>query len=388
VRLLLAIALTAFSASAQPLHAAEPPATPNYPLWDGSETIEQYAKKAGLEPTKTLDLGNGVRLELVLIPAGKFIMGTPEPTPVDEWGLAVNFWLGLIAFTVGIAALLVLVGTVFVRAIREWRRPQYSLATLVAMTIAAGIGLLGALHWHFSALAFSGANAEHQVALARFKASYDEEKPAHEVTLTQPYYLGKFEVTQEQYQQVTGVDPSHFKGREQPVEEVSWNDAQEFCKKVSEVARSSGSRGDPEGRPTVIRLPTDAEWEHACRAGTKTTYYTGDREGELDRAAWYDKNSGGTTHPVGKKVPNAWGVHDMHGNVCEWCSDWYEDYEAGAVTDPQGPAQGQYRVLRGGSWGHLAWDCRSSYRGGDDPNNRDGYLGFRVAVSAPIREGQ
>jgi formylglycine-generating enzyme required for sulfatase activity len=341
------------------------------PLWDAAESVEQYARRANLEPTKTLDLGNGVSLEMVLIPAGKFTMGTPEPKPVDEEGFRKKIVTGQAVLAVGVGVLLVLLGTVVIRAVRQRRRPQYSLARFVAMIVAAGVGVLGGTHWWHSARAFSEAKAEYQGALGRFKDSYDWEKPAHEVTLTKPYYLGKFEVTQGQYQQVMGVNPSDFKGQNLPVENVSWDDAQEFCKKAS------GKTGH------AIRLPTDAEWEHACRAGTKTTYYTGDAEADLDRSGWYDKNSGNTTHPVGQKTPNAWGVYDMHGNVWEWCQDFYEPYKAEAAADPQGPAQGQYRVLRGGSWFFNPRFCRSAIRFRFVPDLRDFNLGFRVVGSSP-----
>jgi formylglycine-generating enzyme required for sulfatase activity len=178
-------------------------------------------------------------------------------------------------------------------------------------------------------------------------------------------------VTQGQYEQVMGVNPSQFKGRDLPVEMVSWDDAQAFCKKASERMGH------------VIRLPTDAEWEFACRAGTKTRYYTGEAEADLDRAAWYDKNSGNTTHPVGKKVPNAWGVYDAHGNVWEWVQDFYEPYNVEAATDPGGPSQGQFRLFRGGSWFDYSFDCGSAFRNGDLPVSRNCYCGFRVTASVP-----
>ena len=156
-----------------------------------------------------------------------------------------------------------------------------------------------------------------------------------------------------------------------PVEQVSWDDAQEFCKKASEKTG------------LTVRLPTDAEWEFACRAGTKTAYYTGDGEADLDRAGWYFKNSNNTTHPVGQKVANAWGVCDMHGNVWEWVQDFYEPYKAEAAADPQGPAQGEYRVLRGGSWFNLPWYCRSALRNWNIPDYRLDLIGFRVVAVAP-----
>jgi formylglycine-generating enzyme required for sulfatase activity len=350
--------------------AAEPPQPKAYPLWDGAESIEQYAKKAGLEPAKNLDLGNGVKLEIVLIPAGKFTMGTEKPTPVDEEGFRQKIVVGRAVLAAGVGALLVLLGTVIIRALRRRGRPQYSLGRFVVMTVVAGVALLGGLHWHFSAKAFAEAKAEYQAASARFKDSYETERPAHEVTISKPYYLGKYEVTQGQYEQIMGNNPSQFKGRDLPVECVSWDDAQEFCKKVSEKTGQS------------VRLPTDAEWEHACRAGTKTLYCTGDTEADLDRAAWYGNNSNGTTHPVGQKVPNAWGAYDMHGNVWEWVQDFYAPYKAEAATDPIGPSQGQYRVLRGGSWGDGPRRCRSAFRIGYPPDLRN-FFGFRVVGSSP-----
>jgi formylglycine-generating enzyme required for sulfatase activity len=154
---------------------------------------------------------------------------------------------------------------------------------------------------------------------------------------------------------------------------VSWDDAVEFCRKLSELPgeKSTGY---------VYRLPTEAEWEYACRAGTTTEYSFGDSKSELGDYAWYDKNSGKTTHPVGGKKPNAWGLYDMHGNVFEWCHDWYGDYPSGSVTDPTGAASGSYRVARGGSWSLYSDHCRSANRSRSTPDSR--HLGFRVLRSS------
>ncbi len=197
---------------------------------------------------------------------------------------------------------------------------------------------------------------------------YEDEK-LHKVILTQGFYMQDTPVTQGQWQALMGNNPSHFKegGPECPVEKVSWEDAQEFIRKLSEK----------DGENTY-RLPTEAEWEYACRAGTDTPYYTGKTEADLDRAGWYSKNSGGKTHPVRQKEANAWGLYDMHGNVWEWCQDWYGEYPEGTVTDPAGPDNGTDRVYRGGSWIFGAGDCRSDYRGWDDPGERGIDLGFRV----------
>ena len=198
-----------------------------------------------------------------------------------------------------------------------------------------------------------------------------EGKTAHKVTLTQAFYLGVYEVTQQQYEKVMGSKPSNFKGPQNPVEQVSWNDAVEFCRKLSEQ----------EG--VEYRLPTEAEWEYACRAGTTTKYSFGDIESELADYAWYDENSGDTTHPVGSKKPNAWGLYDMHGNVWEWCEDWYESYPSGSLTDPTGASSGSDRVYRGGCWSiQLPIYCRSAFRYRDSPDDRIRNLGFRVLRSS------
>ena len=203
----------------------------------------------------------------------------------------------------------------------------------------------------------------------------------HQVTLTKRFYLGKYPVTQKEYQAVMGNNPSKFMGDNLPVEQVSWDDAKSFCSKLNDLKRNelpAGYRFD---------LPTDAQWEYACRAGTTTALNNGlNLTSEivlcpnLDEVAWYVGNSDVKTHPVGQKKPNTWGLYDMHGNVWEWCNDWYADYPSGAVTDPTGPASGSLRVVRGGSWLCFALRCRSAYRGGRDPMHRDGDVGFRIAL--------
>jgi formylglycine-generating enzyme required for sulfatase activity len=197
----------------------------------------------------------------------------------------------------------------------------------------------------------------------------------HQVTLTQPFSLGVYEVTQEQYERVMGTNPSDFNGAKNPVEQVSWEDAVEFCRKLSALPEEKAAGH-------VYRLPTDAEWEYACRAGTTTEYCFGDDENQLGDYAWYDENSGDRTHPVGQKKPNAWGLYDMHGNVWEWCQDWYADLPAGAVTDPTGPSTGSDRVSRGGCWIYGSDNCRSANRIRNSPGRRSGILGFRVLRSS------
>jgi formylglycine-generating enzyme required for sulfatase activity len=196
------------------------------------------------------------------------------------------------------------------------------------------------------------------------------EKPVHQVTIREGFYMGKYEVTQAQWQQVMGSNPSYFKNCDQcPVEEVNWNDAQEFIKKLN--AQNDGY---------TYRLPSEAEWEYACRAGT-----TGDYAGDVDAMAWYGKNSGSKTHPVGQKQANAFGLYDMHGNVDEWCEDiWHENYN-GAPTDGSAWLSGgdsRYRVLRGGSWYFIAYVLRAADRRGFTPNYRDLYDGLRLVAVA------
>ncbi|MBQ7589727.1 MAG: formylglycine-generating enzyme family protein [Verrucomicrobia bacterium] len=216
----------------------------------------------------------------------------------------------------------------------------------------------------------------------------------HQVTLTQGYWLGKYEITQAQYEAVMGTNPSYYKGANLPVECVSWYDAKEFCSKLTDLEMEAGRL--PEGYRYT--LPTEAQWEYACRAGTTTALNSGknlsDEEqcSEMDEVGWYWYNAGIKsyekglicTRAVGQKMPNAWGLYDMHGNVAEWCADFYEDYPTSAVVDPTGPDAGIERVARWGSWWNYAWGCRSAYRGSDAPDAKYTNLGFRVAL-APVQ---
>jgi formylglycine-generating enzyme required for sulfatase activity len=204
----------------------------------------------------------------------------------------------------------------------------------------------------------------------------------HEVTISKGYYLGVYEVTQAQYEKVIGKNPSLYQGvivgnenADLPVENVSWHDAVEFCKKLSDLPEEKKA-----GR--VYRLPTEAQWEYACRAGSKTAYSFDDEEGLLPEYGWFDRNSSDRTHTVGLLEPNAWGLYDMHGNVWEWCSDWYGEYPKGAVRNPTGPKVGSDRVCRGGSWDFEAANCRSAFRNWNYPSLRLDYYGLRVALSS------
>ena len=213
-----------------------------------------------------------------------------------------------------------------------------------------------------------------------------EERPAHRVKLTKGFYMGVTEVTQKQWESVMPDNRSRYKGDDRPVTNVTLEDCVEFCKLLTQKERAQGKL--PEG--AEYRLPTEAEWEYACRAGAKTKYGFGDSETDLGEYAWYSVNSG-RTQPVGTKKPNAWGLFDMHGNVWEWCSDWDGSYSAGETEDPTGaPAGASYhkRVFRGGSWGSTAAYCRSAARNACQ-NNPHYYrlsgLGFRLVRTLPAQ---
>lgn len=205
----------------------------------------------------------------------------------------------------------------------------------------------------------------------------------HEVTLTKSYFLGVYEVTQDQYEKVMGSNPNGFRGSKNPketaVEDVSWTKAVSFCKRLSEIPEEKAA-----GRE--YRLPTEAEWEYACRAGSTTSYSFGETAESLGAYAWFKGNSGSKIHRVGEKQANRWGLYDMHGNVWEWCEDRFEIYPTGASTDPKGPSEGSFRVYRGGCWYHGAGGCRSASRYENLPDNRLYNQGFRVALSPSVKQ--
>ena len=225
----------------------------------------------------TVDLGKGVKLEMVLIPAGEFLMGSPDSD----------------------------------------------------------------------------------------KDADADEKPQHRVRITKPFYLGKYLVTQEQWEAVMGNNPSHFKGPKNPVETGQLG-------RLPAVSRASSTRRSAAERASS-QLPSEAQWEYACRAGSTTQYCFGDDESKLGEYAWYGENSGDKTHPVGEKKPNAWGLYDMHGNVWEWCQDWYEDgiTRSRRWTIRRGLLTGSDRVFRGGGWGDPAGYCRSAFRVPGRPGDRN-----------------
>ena len=206
-------------------------------------------------------------------------------------------------------------------------------------------------------------------ATAEMKNPWDDEKPTHRVTLTNDYYIGKYEVTQTLWQAVMGNNPSEFKGDNLPVEKVSWKDCQDFISKLNRITGKT------------FRLPTEAEWEYAARGGNKSRGYQYSGSNNLSDVAWYMDNSGDKTHAVGTKQPNELGIYDMSGNVWEWCQDWYGKYSSSSQVNPTGANSGSYRVKRGGSWEIIDWGCRSSYRYSSVPDFCGSNLGFRLFLS-------
>jgi formylglycine-generating enzyme required for sulfatase activity len=293
-------------------------------------------------------------------------MGSAEPAKptVTVVGAELLIWLGG-----GAAATLLLVMTI--KCIKK-RKLAFSLRWLLLLMIAAGVGVGGIAR---RSLALTQAE-RYETELADFNNLPDNEKPAYLVTLTQPFYMGKYTVTQEQYVALIGNNPSFSKGTQLPVESVSWDDATEFCKKLNEVLKDTHLEAG---------LPTEAQWEYACRAGTRTRFYSGDSDQELDAAGWNISNSGGMTHPVGQLRSNMFGLYDMHGNVWQWCQDFYsEPYPLQHTTDPIN-TQGAYCVLRGGCWLTNPWACRASYRFFNTQFDHSSNVGFRVVMVPSLR---
>jgi formylglycine-generating enzyme required for sulfatase activity len=211
---------------------------------------------------------------------------------------------------------------------------------------------------------------------------YSDEGPQTVVTLTLGFFIGEYEVTQGEYVAVTGSNPSYFTGdSNRPVERVSWFNATNYCGELTAQELAAGRLA----AGWAYRLPTEAEWEYACRAGTTTRFSYGDDPDytELANYAWYRTNSGDQTRPVGQKLPNSWGLYDMYGNVYEWCEDWYDDaYPGGSVTDPHGPATGSLRLVRGASChGIYPRDFRSACRNICNPSQALINLGFRIVLA-------
>ncbi len=202
----------------------------------------------------------------------------------------------------------------------------------------------------------------------------DSDENQVRVNITKAFYMGKTEVTEAQFLEFFDDDSPSGNKNNEPVEKVTWNEAMEYCKALTKWAHKQGKF-----LGWMFTLPTEAQWEYACRAGTTTMYHSGGKRRDLKRVAWYSETSKWNEHEVAQKEPNLWGLYDMHGNVWEWCSDWYARKLQGG-DDPTGPESGSFRVLRGGGWLFSAQGCRSALRGGVSPGYRGNYLGFRVAL--------
>ena len=338
--------------------AAEPAsqATPTHPLWNG-EPIPEYAKKVGLEPTRTLDLGNGAKMELVLIPAGRFRMGCSAPPylhTLQVYGIVAIVSAGILAG---------MVFAILARAWRPGRRVQFSLRTLLLCMLTAAVVLLGLVGIWDSWPRYNEA-----------RQHFDEsEGPEHEVTISRPFYMSACEVTWEEFDAVMGGTSVSSADRRLPLQGVTWNEGQQFFRKL----------GDRIGMNA--RFPSEAEWEYACRAGTENALDPGNGPDLLVDVAWFSKNSKGEAHEVGAKRPNAWGLYDMRGNVEEFCEESsFRQYTAGDVVDPMGDRSGNMRICRGGSFGSGAFGCRASGRWlWTDINDRTLNVGLRMVVDVP-----
>ena len=278
-----------------------PPAIAPFTPEQAKQHQQAWADHLGVPVEQDVDLGDGVKLTMMLIPPGEFLMGS---SPEEQ-----------------------------ARFLEE----------------AEEAGDQGAIY------------------------RIPTQGPLHRVRITRPFYLGKYEVTQAQWEAVMGSNPSSFTDSpSHPVEQVAGNHVEPFLTKLNESRNWQGMK---------FCLPTEAQWEYACRAGTTTAWYCGDSDVTLEEYAWFQVNSGGRTHPAGQLKPNGWGLYDMHGNVWEWCGDWHaRDYYAQSPTeDPSGPPTGSSRVIRGGHWDHHARYCWSAIRSPHSPGFRHDYLGFRLA---------
>lgn len=206
----------------------------------------------------------------------------------------------------------------------------------------------------------------------------------HVITLTHDYWIAKYEVTQGEFMALMGTNPSHFTGdTNRPVEKVKQVDAAAYCAAITRRERAAGKL--PDG--LAYRLPTEAEWENACRAGSTNQFSFGDDTALADQFAWTSENADAATHPIGQKKSNAWGLHDMHGNVWEWCADWFEPYPQMNLTDPIGPSTSKFKVFRGGSWNHAIEFARSSNRFMMAADAGIHFVGFRIALGVELPVG-
>ena len=297
-------------------------------------------------------LGKGPKQEPPKQPTPPKSPKKPKPKSKKKWS-----WVAFGAIVVLAIALAVVWGTPQQPTIKTTTETPLAVRTYTANGVSFQMVYVEGGTFTMGATAEQGSDA------------YDDgERPAHSVTLSS-YYIGQTEVTQALWQAVMGSNPSDFDGDDLPVENVSWDDCQEFVRKLGQITGKN------------FRLPTEAEWEYAARGGSKSRGYKYSGSDNIGSVAWYDGNSGSETHAVATKSPNELGLYDMSGNVCEWCQDWYGDYSSSAQANPTGPTSGDYRVLRGGSCYSVARFCRVSYRNGSSPSDRGYCLGLRLVLS-------
>ena len=307
-----------------------------------------HVRHSGLPPSKGVPEGRGIESPL-------------SPEPKDKPKSKKGLWVSL-----GAVAVAALVAVLFINN-KGGDAPIPAEVTAVEEQLSNGGDLtINANGVYFTMKHVQGGTF--QMGSNDSEADSDEQ-PVHSVTVSS-FYMAETEVTQALWKAVMGSNnnPSYWKGDNLPVEEVSWNDCQEFIRKLNQLTGKN------------FRLPTEAEWEFAARGGNKTNGYKYAGSNAIGNVAWYDGNSNQQTHPVETNLPNELGLFDMSGNVWEWCQDWYGDYSSGSQTNPQGPSSGSSRVLRGGSWGDRARSCRVSYRGYFDPGGRISGDGFRLCL--------
>lgn len=363
-----AFAFTVRQTAPQPVNPNE---AEHWPYWDGLETPEAYAKRAGLQAEISISLGNGSSIELKLIPAGSYVMGTSQPRRTNVSGAVAQeaMWSALSIGLVGL--FLALFSTATVMAFKSRKTLQLSIIRLVFYSLVLGAALLSCMQLRTVKASLKYSLALREKEELRYKTGSANEKPAHKVIITKPFYLSKYSITRDQYLTVLNIEGRAPMDYSFPIDSISWDDAKLFCERLS--IRSGAN----------VRLPYEAEWEYACRSGTDTLYYSGDSESDLNLIAWHKGNSFSSLHPVGQKAPNPWGLYDMVGNSWQWCEDWYGEgyYASSPAVDPTGPTSGEKKVLRGGSWCFGPWACRSAFRISSDPSTRTLSDGLRIVVT-------
>lgn len=317
---------------------------------------------------KLINLGNEVFIEFVLVPNGRFCMGTPSPIEPnwEDFRSSIRFNR---AVTISVVVFVFSIFFLWLwRVFRLKTKMQISLKNLIIFLIIINIASVSGVKWWKWNNNFNKAKVEFEIAQTRFKNSENWEKPAHWVIIGSPFYFGKYEISQEQYSVVMGNNPGLPKNPQFPVNGVSWEDAVNFCKKASDKAG------------VKLRLPTEAEWEFACRGGSLTQFFFGDSTENLNRVAWFSENAK-SIQKVGLKEKNPFGLFDIHGNVWEWCNDSFIAYSLNIEGNMDGRSHPySERVLRGGSWGSSGLSCRSACRDKATPMGSSRIWGFRLVL--------